>query len=394
MQLAVIFSLVLGLRGGFFDSEVLVGKLKLENPNVNSEVIQSLCPFVDEKEWVETKSETSFRGLALTPLAEGGFGMIYTFEAPDGAKKVLKVLKIDNQIVLNYAMNEVNIGLRINESKKAKSVEGLESIAHYESCSSIFEGRETARIFITMPFYQLGNLRDFMKENVNEGFSTSFDWKIKILKKLLVGVHLLHLNGYIHRDLKPENILMETKDQPVIADYGFIKAGTRGETLLGTFIYMAPELKMSQPYDNSVDVFALGVTFFEILNSYNYRIKGNPYESIVEHCLPKNQSKLIKGTFAEYEHSIYCKYFAKVIASMVVPEAHKRSKIAEVIQWIDDVEKEIEEREKAFRDDLLEALDKSNQSNKKLVEEASKTPNFTDRLYNFIGYFKKYLFII
>jgi serine/threonine protein kinase len=73
----------------------------------------------------------------------------------------------------------------------------------------------------------------------------------------------------IHRDIKPSNILLHNNDIIKIADFGFCKAmETKDEmckTLVGSPVYMAPELLKGENYTDKVDVWSLGVLLYEMV---------------------------------------------------------------------------------------------------------------------------------
>jgi fused-like protein len=78
----------------------------------------------------------------------------------------------------------------------------------------------------------------------------------------------LHSLKIIHRDMKPQNILIAEKGAVKICDFGFARALSQTTLVLtsvkGTPLYMAPELVQEQPYDEKVDVWALGVILYEL----------------------------------------------------------------------------------------------------------------------------------
>lgn len=85
-----------------------------------------------------------------------------------------------------------------------------------------------------------------------------------------------HRGGIQHRDIKPENILLAREGQIKILDFGIARRlpndpeGTTidtltGEGLIGTVIYMAPEILEQRPSDDRADIFSLGVVFYEAL---------------------------------------------------------------------------------------------------------------------------------
>jgi len=82
-----------------------------------------------------------------------------------------------------------------------------------------------------------------------------------------------HRHGVVHRDVKPMNLLLDRVLGALkVADFGLAidsetaRLTTEGK-LLGTLVYMAPEqiLGKHREFDSRTDVYALGVTLFELL---------------------------------------------------------------------------------------------------------------------------------
>ena len=96
---------------------------------------------------------------------------------------------------------------------------------------------------------------------------------IPLFRQALLGVGAAHRAGIIHRDLKPSN-LMVTKDAIVkVMDFGIAKRqGVTGatkvstSTSIGSPLYMAPEQILGRAVDCRTDVYALGVTLYELLS--------------------------------------------------------------------------------------------------------------------------------
>jgi serine/threonine-protein kinase len=81
------------------------------------------------------------------------------------------------------------------------------------------------------------------------------------------GVDYAHNRGIIHRDLKPSNLLRTAAGGVKVSDFG-IAAGLsarRSDRVIGTLDYMSPEQLRGDVVDRRADVFALGVTLFELL---------------------------------------------------------------------------------------------------------------------------------
>jgi len=79
-----------------------------------------------------------------------------------------------------------------------------------------------------------------------------------------------HARGIVHRDIKPENIMVTPDGQVKVTDFGLALAKgdvrlTQEGMIVGTVLYLAPEVVMEQPYDNRADLYAIGAVLYELL---------------------------------------------------------------------------------------------------------------------------------
>jgi len=93
---------------------------------------------------------------------------------------------------------------------------------------------------------------------------------VQITAEIAKGLEHANRRNVIHRDIKPKNILMPDDGHPKISDFGIALMSNRmNQTAgLGTMSYMAPELWTGDERDNRIDIYALGVTLFEMLSGY------------------------------------------------------------------------------------------------------------------------------
>jgi serine/threonine protein kinase len=100
--------------------------------------------------------------------------------------------------------------------------------------------------------------------------------RVDLLTQFANGLEYMHKQGYLHRDICPRNVMVNKEGEVKIIDMGlaipyrpeFCKPGNR----TGTPNYLAPELIKRQTTDHRVDLFALGVTAYEMFTG------GLPWE--------------------------------------------------------------------------------------------------------------------
>jgi serine/threonine protein kinase len=92
--------------------------------------------------------------------------------------------------------------------------------------------------------------------------------RVNYMSQLCNAVQFLHDNKFLHRDLCPRNVMVDTEGVLKLIDFGltipytpaFCAPGNR----TGTPDYLPPELVMRRETDHRVDLYALGVTGYEV----------------------------------------------------------------------------------------------------------------------------------
>ena len=121
--------------------------------------------------------------------------------------------------------------------------------------------------YLVMDFISGGTLKERLGEPIAWQEST------RLILAIARALEYAHKHGIIHRDVKPANILITDSGEPMLSDFGVAKIVTEGLANeltgsgigIGTPEYMAPEQVLGKPVDGRVDIYALGIVFYEMV---------------------------------------------------------------------------------------------------------------------------------
>lgn len=85
-----------------------------------------------------------------------------------------------------------------------------------------------------------------------------------ICQQIAEGLAYAHNQKIVHRDLKPENILIGAKNVAKIGDFGCSTRLNNTEIMtsrVGSPAYMDDRVEKQQNYDNTADIYSLGMVF-------------------------------------------------------------------------------------------------------------------------------------
>jgi serine/threonine protein kinase/Flp pilus assembly protein TadD len=194
-------------------------------------------------------------------IGAGGTGTVYrALDIELGETVALKVLRrevVSLPRVLDRFRAEVRLSRRITHRNVARMYD---------------IGEHLGEKFLTMELIDGAPLSQVLGVEQGQPIALPISRALPIVIEICAGLQAAHEIGIIHRDLKPENVLLAKDGRVVLTDFGIARAVEQPEAeggqagLLGTPEYMAPEqVDGSGEITTASDIFALGVTLFEML---------------------------------------------------------------------------------------------------------------------------------
>jgi serine/threonine protein kinase len=118
------------------------------------------------------------------------------------------------------------------------------------------------------------------------------------LAQVCDGLSFIHSRGLLHRDIKPGNILVTPARRAILVDFGLAKSMhddqiTDHGRVVGTYRYMSPEQARGEHLDRRSDLYAIGVTLFELLAGRPPFTFSNQYE-LLEAIITKEPPDILR----------------------------------------------------------------------------------------------------
>jgi serine/threonine-protein kinase len=111
---------------------------------------------------------------------------------------------------------------------------------------------------------------------------------LRYTRQVLEALRYAHRRGVVHRDIKPSNIMITPQNEAKVLDFGLALGGTAladqrlttTGALVGSMHYIAPEQISGKPHDARSDIYAVGVTLYEMITG-RLPIEGSTHVQVI-----------------------------------------------------------------------------------------------------------------
>lgn len=164
--------------------------------------------------------------------------------------------------------------------------------------------------------------------------------------QLKSALEYIHGAGIVHRDMKPGNVLLDADGNAVLGDFGisrFLDGKLRRELdvdstmevenadsrkVMGSVMFVAPEVRRGEKATAAADAYALGVTFYRLLTGVWYEPGpvadgilaefGREWSSALGQLLSDDPSRRLPMPAVELEHGPAVRHWGVVAACAFV----------------------------------------------------------------------------
>jgi hypothetical protein len=241
-------------------------------------------------------------------LGQGGMGSVYlahdlSLERPV-AIKVLRRELADNRDLIGRLLLEARAQARLQHPN-------VVTIYHI--------GAHDGAPYFAMEYIHGKTLADHLDANGPLPWAEALEYVIQTTRALMAA----HARGIVHRDIKPSNLILDGTPGAgpagaaiKVADFGLAAApGSAEEHFVGSPFYASPEQIAGKPPTHRSDMYALGITFHELLTGQPpFQAEGLREMLELHRSAPRPEIPADKAPWR----------LRQLITEMMAPEPHER----------------------------------------------------------------------
>ncbi len=217
----------------------------------------ALLEFITElvADRLDSRRPTAYRTIgkyvATDIIGRGAFSIVYKG----------RHIGLNMPVVIKMMRHDMALYPDFLDSFKSEA-KTIAALAH-DHIVRVYDFEERYRtLFIIMEYLKGDSLKDMIRHLRAIPPKLTANFLIQVCSALAYA----HRQGIVHRDINPTNIIIQPNDHVKILDFGLAcPAGTEDFSNTGTPYYMAPEQIDGGPVDPRTDIYALGITAYEMV---------------------------------------------------------------------------------------------------------------------------------
>jgi tetratricopeptide (TPR) repeat protein len=244
--------------------------------------VQAKLEALQERVWGESNAPTGYyeaRYQIQGELGRGGMGVVYLAQDTE----------LDRPVAIKFLPGELaaqeNAVQMFRQEARASAAMNHPHIVHVYDTATI-----GGRPCIVMEYVAGKTAREAMRANgkgPRGGLSPGL--VAEIGRQTCIALAYAHAQNVIHRDVKPGNIMISERGQVKLMDFGISKvlqAGAGQTQAKGTPQYMPPEQILGREVDGRTDLYALGISMFEMVTGRRPFIGQNVVDQQLNRPIP------------------------------------------------------------------------------------------------------------
>ena len=249
----------------------------------------------------------------IEPIGKGGMATVYrATQASIGREVALKVLPRE------FIHDDTFLGRFTREVQVIASLQHLHILPVYDF------GQQDDIPYIAMAYLPGGTLSGLIRQGPMELPDVT-----RLVGQMADALDYAHEKGIIHRDFKPSNVLLDDRGNAFLADFGIARVAestvqlTGTGALVGTPAYMAPKMYSKGELTPAVDIYALGITLYQMLTGRLPFDADTPVQFMMSHVNdPVPDVRILRSDLPDDTQAVIETALAKA------PEARYQSAVA------------------------------------------------------------------
>ena len=189
-------------------------------------------------------------------IGRGSMGAVYrarhlTEQQPVAIKVLLSALTTDTSFITRFT----------------RETEALQKMRHPNVIRILDAGQDSAMLYYVMEFINGTTVGAMLKQRGKIDVLQATE----ICAQVADALDYIHREGHlIHRDIKPDNIMVDRWSHAKVLDFGLARIDgaytiTRAGMVVGSLYYVPPEHLRGERIDGRADIYALGVSLYEMV---------------------------------------------------------------------------------------------------------------------------------